>query len=134
MPPTVVLADDHPSVLTKIRTVLADQIKVVATVNDGFSPVQAVEEFSPDILILDISMPGQDGIHVAREVKRLGLKAKLIFITVQEDPDYVEVARTLGASYVLKSRLHIDLPLAIKDELAGRIFISPFSLLSSSLD
>ena len=132
--PTVVLADDHPSVLTKIRTVLGAQIMVVATVNNGASAIQAAEQFSPDILILDISMPGQDGIHVAREVKRLGLKAKLIFITVQEDPDYVEVARTIGASYVLKSRLHIDLSSAIKEELAGRIFVSPFSLLSSSLD
>lgn len=132
--PTVVLADDHPSVLTKLRTVLAGQIKVVATANDGFSAIQAVEEFRPDILILDISMPGQDGIHVAREVKRLKIKTKLIFITVQEDPDYVDVARSIGASYVLKSRLHIDLSSAIKEELAGRMFVSPFSMLSSSHD
>lgn len=132
--PTVVLADDHPSVLSKIRTILANQIDVVATADNGFSAILAVEEFNPDILILDISMPGQDGIHVARELKRLGIKTKLIFITVQEDADYVEVARTIGASYVLKARLHIDLLSAIKEELAGRMFVSPFTLLSSSHD
>jgi DNA-binding NarL/FixJ family response regulator len=79
-------------------------------------------------LVLDIAMPGLDGIQAAREVRRLTLAARLIFLTVQEDADYMRAAHDLGASYVLKHRMHIDLPVAMKEALAGRMFVSPRSL------
>jgi DNA-binding NarL/FixJ family response regulator len=128
--PTVVLADDHPRVLSTVGEILANEFDILAGVSDGIKVVQAALKYKPDILVLDIAMPGLDGIQAAREVKRLTLPARLIFLTVQEDPDYVRAAHDLGASYVLKHRMHIDLPHAIKETLAGRMFVSPRSMLT----
>ena len=123
--PTVVLADDHPRVLRAVGEILASEFDILAGVSDGIKVVQAALKFKPDILVLDIAMPGLDGIQAAREVRRLSLPARLVFLTIQEDADYMQAAHELGASYVLKHRMHIDLAVAIKETLAGRIFVSP---------
>jgi DNA-binding NarL/FixJ family response regulator len=129
---TVVLADDHAAIMQRVSDLLTGQFDgefdVVAAVGDGTKAIQAAVEFKPDILIVDICMPGLDGIQVAREIKRLGLSAKLILLTIQEDADYIEAARAIGASYVLKSRMRADLPLALEQTLAGRTFISHLSV------
>ena len=127
--PRVVLADDHAGVLKSVREILGDGVEIVATVREGIKAVEAAIEFQPDILVLDIAMPGLDGMRAAMEIKRLGLCVKLVFLTVQEDHDYVEAAHSIGASYVLKARMNVDLPLAIREALAGRRFVSPFSSL-----
>ena len=121
---TVALADDHIGMIQKVSDLLADEFNVVARVQDGTKAVQAALDFNPDIFILDICMPGLDGIHAANEMKRLGVPAKIILLTVQEDSDYIEAARELGASYVLKSRMHRDLLMALEETLAGRTFFS----------
>jgi DNA-binding NarL/FixJ family response regulator len=127
--PTVVLADDHEGILRSVCEILGDGFQIVATVRDGIKAVEAAIDLQPDILVLDIAMPGLDGMRAAMEVKRLGLWSKLIFLTVQEDHDYVQAAHSMGASYVLKARMHIDLPVAMREALAGRTFVSPFSSL-----
>ena len=127
--PTVVLADDHEGILKGVREILGDGFDIVATVRDGSKAVEAAIELQPDILVLDIAMPELDGMRAAMEIKRLGICAKLVFLTVQEDYDYVQAADGMGASYVLKARMHVDLPLAIREALAGRRFVSPFSSL-----
>jgi DNA-binding NarL/FixJ family response regulator len=125
--PTVVLADDHPRVLSRVGELLANECDVVAGVSDGIKAVQAALKYKPDIVVLDIAMPGLDGIQAGRELRRLTLPmpARLIFLTVQEDADYIRAAHELGASYVVKRRMHIDLLLAVKEALAGRMFVSP---------
>ena len=123
--PTVVLADDHPRVLSTVGEILASEFDILAGVSDGIKAVQAAIKYKPDILVLDIAMPGLDGIQAAREVRRLTLPARLVFLTIQEDADYMRAAHDLGASYVLKHRMHIDLPTALKEALAGRMFVSP---------
>jgi DNA-binding NarL/FixJ family response regulator len=65
-----------------------------------------------------------NGIEAAREVRRCGLATNIIFLTVQHDTEYIQIAREIGASYVLKSRMSTDLLLAIHETLAGRIFAS----------
>jgi DNA-binding NarL/FixJ family response regulator len=130
--PKVVLADDHNDILAKAEEILREQFAVVATLNDGRDVAQTAAMLKPEILVLDISMPCVDGIAAAREVRRLGLPVKLVFLTVTEDSECLRVAVTLGASYVLKRRMHLDLITALKEALAGRIFISPMSVLSTS--
>lgn len=125
--PTVVLADDHECVRNRAIEVLGAACCVVASVDDGYSSVEAAEEFRPDLIILDICMPALDGIQAAREIRRRGLSCKIIFLTVQKDPEYVHIANQLGASYVLKTRMHLDLPVAVKTALAEGTFVSPFS-------
>jgi len=122
--PTVVLADDNGAVLTVTSMLLMGEFDVVATVVDGDDAIRVTNALQPDVVILDIAMPGTDGIAAARRLKTLGLDPRIIFLTIQEDSDYVQVALGLGASYVLKPRLHSDLLPAIRESLAGRVFIS----------
>ena len=125
--PTIILADDHDGVRKRVSELLEADCCILAEVGDGHSSVEAAEKFKPDIVILDLSMPVLNGIQAAREIKRRGLKCKIVFLTVQEDVDYVEIANEMGASYILKARMHVDLPLAINRALAGGVLVSPFS-------
>jgi len=122
--PTVVLADDHLGMLDKVTEILGEEVRIVARVRDGISSVHAAREFKPDILLLDVAMPGLNGIEAAREVRRFGLASSIIFLTVQHDADYIQISREMGASYVLKSKMNTDLLVAIQEALAGRIFAS----------
>jgi DNA-binding NarL/FixJ family response regulator len=122
--PTVVVADDHDLYLSEITTLLRDEFEIVATVGDGAKAVQAVANFKPDIVILDIGMPGTDGIHAALRLRDLGFTPRLVFLTVQQDRACIEAACAMNASYVLKARMHSDLLAAIAESLAGRLFFS----------
>lgn len=122
--PTVVLADNHGRVLSEVKMLLRDEFDVVASVDDGAKAVQAVAELRPDVVVLDIGMPGTDGIQAAHRLKKLGFAPKVVFLTVQQDSDCVEAAGAMGASYVLKARMYSDLLTAIAEALAGRLFFS----------
>jgi DNA-binding NarL/FixJ family response regulator len=122
-----VVADDHVSVLRSVSDLLAQEFDVLAAVCDGTKAIEAGVKFEPDIFILDIVMPGLSGIQAAREIRKLRRSAKLVFLTIQKDEQYVEAARALGASYVLKSRIYEDLLVALNETLAGRVFVSQFT-------
>lgn len=122
--PTVIVADDHLAIREKVSELLREEFDVVASAADGAKAVRAVVELGPDVVVMDICMPELDGIHAAREIQRLGVGSKLVFLTVQEDAEYVQTAHSMGAAYVLKSRMQQDLPTAVKEILAGRLFVS----------
>jgi DNA-binding NarL/FixJ family response regulator len=126
--PTVVLADDHAGMLDMELQILGIELDVLASVKDGAQAVQAVTQFKPDVVILDIGIPVMDGMHAAFQMRQLGLPTKVVFLTVQEDPQYLQAATELGACYVVKSRMHSDLLVAVKELLAGRPFVSPPSV------
>lgn len=121
---SVLLADDHLRVLESVRKLLGTDYRVVASVSNGQTALEAARELNPDLIVLDIEMPEMDGIRAAREMRRIGLKARILFLTMYEDEDYVAAARTYGDGYVLKSRMAADLPHAIKEALKGRFFVS----------
>lgn len=125
---TVVVADDHPEVLRAVESVLrAMKFQVVAAVADGDLALHAVEQFHPDVVILDICMPRLDGLRTAEELRKSGFDGSIIFLTIQRDDEYVTAALASGArAYVLKSQLNSDLLHAIEDALAGKTFISSF--------
>jgi DNA-binding NarL/FixJ family response regulator len=85
--------------------------------------VRRVSDLKPDAVVLDIHMPRMGGVEAAQELNRLGLSAKIIFFTIETDPEYVGLATAMGASYVIKTHIH-DLITAIKEALAGRPFVS----------
>jgi DNA-binding NarL/FixJ family response regulator len=125
---TVLLADDNSSVLDHVRKMLEKQenFKVVAIVSDGAIVVREYLRLRPDIILLDISMGDRNGIDVARELRDSGCVAKIIFLTVHEDSDYVSAAMGAGGSgYVVKSRLNLDLLSAMNAVLANKLFVSP---------
>ena len=121
----VVLADDHWAVLARVRRTLAEEFEVVATAEDGNQAVAAVLALDPDVFVTDISMPLLDGLQVAKRLQAAHCRAKILFLTIHEDQDFVAAAFDAGASgYVTKSRLSADLVPAIREVLLGHSFVS----------
>jgi len=121
----ILLADDHKEIRDKVRRYLEAEFNVLDAVDNGRALLDAAARLDPDICLLDISMPILDGIETANKLKESGSKAKVIFLTVHEDSDFLQAALKTGASgYVLKRRMASDLHRAVKEALAGRIFIS----------
>jgi DNA-binding NarL/FixJ family response regulator len=125
----VLLAYDLPEISEKVTQPLRDDFEIVGYAQDGEDAIKAATIYDPDLLVLDIEMPFRNGIQVASHLRDSGCRAKVIFLTVHEDPDYVEAAWSVGAlGYVLKSRIATDLLPAVQDVLQGRRFISSFQL------
>jgi DNA-binding NarL/FixJ family response regulator len=123
----VILADDNKEMLDTVAGLLesTSEFDIVGTVADGRALVAAALELKPDIGIIDISMPIMNGIMAAAEIKRLGSEMKIIFLTVNEDCDFVQAAFDIGASgYVVKRKMASDLQIAIHTCLDGGSFVS----------
>ena len=128
---TVLLADDNFAVLDHVRKTLQKEknYEVVGLISDGTVVVREYLRLRPDVIVLDISLGEENGITVARQLRDLGCEAKIVFLTVHEDPDYMNAAIGAGGSaYVVKSRLNLDLLAAITAALSSKLFISPTML------
>lgn len=112
--PRLLLADDHPYFLEYARRLLGTDYEIIGAVNNGLTALKMVLELRPDLVVLDIEMPGIDGIRVAHEIRDAGLKPRILFLTVNEDEDYITAARAIGSGYVLKCRMGEDLRKALK--------------------
>ena len=122
----ILLADDHPSFPKLVENLLTPSFEVVGIVSNGESLVAASMKLNPDIIITDISMPTLSGIEAADRLRKLGSRAKVIFLTVHSDSDFVRAGLATGAfGYVVKPRVATDLLTAIREVLGGRVFISP---------
>jgi DNA-binding NarL/FixJ family response regulator len=122
----ILVADDHCGVRDLVEEMLEPAFEVVGKVDNGKSLVDAAMRLQPDVIITDISMPILSGIEAVRQLQRSGSRARVIFLTVHSDPDFVRVCMNLGASgYVLKIRMETDLMPAVREALAGRTFLSP---------
>src|SRR6476660_3131519 len=123
--PRVVLADDQEEMLQTVALMLRDEFSVVGTAENGAIAVELATRLLPDILVLDICMPVENGIEAACHLKKLGSAARVIFLTINTEPEFVDAAIAAGAmGYVLKQSLTADLVPAIWAVLNGRIFIS----------
>lgn len=123
----VILADDNKEMRDTVVRLLESttEFDIVGTVADGRALVEATIELRPDIGIVDISMPVMNGIIATSEIQKLGSEIKIIFLTVNEDSDFVRAAFEAGASgYVVKRQMASDLHFAISEALAGRTFVS----------
>jgi DNA-binding NarL/FixJ family response regulator len=124
--PRVVVADDHLAMLNSLVRILSGEFEVVAAVTDGLAVVAAAARFEPDLLVLDISMPGLNGIAAAARLRESGSTAKVVFVTNLHDREFVEESQTIGdVGFVVKDRLVADLLPAIRTVLSGRSFVSP---------
>jgi DNA-binding NarL/FixJ family response regulator len=125
---TVIVADDNSAFVEHVRKAFEKEkdCKVVATIFDGAIVVREYLRLRPDVILLDISMGEFNGIDIARQLRDSGCNAKIIFLTVHEDSDYVNAAFGAGGSaYVVKSRLNIDLFSALNAVLSNKVFVSP---------
>ena len=124
----VLLADDLSPVLSAVNNLVRDSFDVIGMVSDGQAALDSTLALNPDLVILDISMPRMSGIEVARELKRRGNKAKVVFLTVHEDSDILATCLSVGGlGYVVKVAMETDLIPAMNDALADRPFVSRFS-------
>jgi DNA-binding NarL/FixJ family response regulator len=121
----LLLADDHTILLEGLKALLAPEFEVVATTADGRAVLDAAERHQPDLILLDISMPGLNGIEAARRLKQSNPDAKLIILTMHADLSFVSAAFEAGASgYVLKHSAPTELLAALRDVDSGRCYVS----------
>jgi DNA-binding NarL/FixJ family response regulator len=122
----ILVADDHAGVRELVEGMLQPTFEVIGTVDNGKALVETARRLHPDVIITDISMPILNGIEAAEQLKQSGSRAKVVFLTVHSDPDFVRACLNVGASgYVVKLRMDSDLLPAVREALAGRIFLSP---------
>jgi DNA-binding NarL/FixJ family response regulator len=112
--------------LDSLVRLLSGEFDIVATAGDGLSAVATATALEPDLLVLDIAMPGLNGIAAAARLKDSGSTAKVVFVTNLHDREFIEESMALGdVGFVVKDRLVADLLPAIRSVLAGRSFVSP---------
>jgi len=123
---SVLLADDHEDFLAAVVRHLEPHFEILRTVGNGQMLLDEATRLTPDVVVLDISMPVMNGIEAARRLKAAGSRAKIVFLTVHADPDYVRAALGSGAvGYVLKSELAADLLPCLREALRDHSFVSP---------
>lgn len=121
----VLLVDDNEAMLARAATVLASGCEVVGAVKDGQAALAAAEALDPDVIVLDISMPGMSGLEVAARLRRSGSRAELVFLTVHDEEEFVLAAKAAGGrGYVVKGRLASDLLAAVREVQGGGSFVS----------
>ena len=122
----VLLVDDNAAMLRRAAAVLTPDCEVVGAVKDGPAALAAAREFQPDVIVLDISMPGMNGLELASRLREAGSTAALVFLTVHDEEEFVLAAQAAGAiGYVVKPRLVSDLMIAVREARAGCPFVSP---------
>ena len=127
-PVRVLLVDDSDSMIQRAAAVLAPECVVVGTAHNGADALDAVGTLRPDVVVLDISMPGMTGLQVASTLRHQGSNAAVVFLTVHDDRDFVAAAQEAGGTgYVVKRRLALDLIVAVQEAHAGRSFVSVLS-------
>ncbi|NUR09606.1 MAG: response regulator transcription factor [Nocardioidaceae bacterium] len=124
----VLLVDDHPTVLLGLRSVLAgaEEIEVVGAVTSGEAAVRTVEELAPDLVLLDLAMPGQSGLETLRAIAEGSPSTRVLVLTASADARDVSEAMRLGASgYVLKDTDGAGLVDAVRTASQGHLPIDP---------
>jgi DNA-binding NarL/FixJ family response regulator len=120
----VLIADDHPLILQGLRRTLeaCDDIEVVGEARAGNEVPPLVARRAPDVVLLDLRMPGLDGVACVREIKASAPDVKTVLLTANEDRASIEAAIAAGASgYVLKSVSALDVPALVRQVAAGYV-------------
>jgi DNA-binding NarL/FixJ family response regulator len=128
MPARIVIVDDHLILLQGIRRLLESEAghQVVGEACDGREGVELVKRLRPDIAIMDITLPGLNGLDAAREISTVSPRTRTILLTMHTESPYVIEALNTGVhGYVIKTEAGADLLRAIKEASRGRMYFSP---------
>ena len=135
--PRVLLADDHTLLLDAFEKLLAGECNVVGAVSDGHALLEAAARLRPDVVVVDVAMPLLNGIDAARRLRQLHPDIRIVFLTMNEDPDVAAEAFRAGASgYLLKRSAASELLTAIREVTKSRSYLTPLvteSLVGSML-
>lgn len=122
----IILADDHAMLLGAFKALLEPEFEVVGTFLNGSALVEGARDLHPNVIVLDIGMPFMNGLSAGQQLKKEMMAVKLIYLTMNLDPDLAAEAFRLGASgYLLKSSAASELPFAIREVLTGRSYVTP---------
>ncbi len=125
---TVLIADDHPIFRKGLREIIAAEpsLQLVAEVEDGARALKAIRAQLPQVAVLDVDMPQQDGITVARAIKDEGLPVAVVLLTMHRNERFFNAALDLGVQgYVLKDSAASEIVSAIRAVRAGQRFVTP---------
>lgn len=123
----ILLVDDHALVRQGLRSLLVQEgFSVIGEASDGLEAIEKVRALSPDIVVMDISMPAQNGLNVAREVHKFFPQVKVILLSQHTEDMYIaDALEACVAAYVLKSQASSDLVHAIHQVSSGKVYYSP---------
>ena len=125
---SIVIADDHPLFSEGVRQALSSDpgLNIVAVASDGDQALQLLKEYSPDVAVLDMSMPKMTGLSVAKAYKKQDGKTEIIFLTMFDDEEILNEAMDIGVKgYILKESASIDIVNAVHAVADGQYYISP---------
>ncbi|HXI30808.1 MAG TPA: response regulator transcription factor [Vicinamibacterales bacterium] len=124
--PQVLLADDHTLFLEAVEKLLEDNCDVVGRAADGERLLVEALRLKPDVVVLDMAMPLLNGLEAARQLKQMAPETRIVFLTMNEDPDVAAEAFRAGASaYVLKRSAASELLAAIRDVARHGSYVTP---------
>jgi len=127
-PIRILLADDHAVLRAGLRMLLSAQpdMEVVGEADDGLQVQQQAAALKPDIILLDLSMPGVDGLTALPQLKQIMPQVCILILTMHEDEAYLRKALQTGATgYVLKKAVDTELLLAIRAVMRGEVYVHP---------
>jgi len=124
--PRLLVVDDQDEMRWSVANLLSETFRVVGMAEGGKEAIDLADLLCPDVVVLDICMPGLNGIEAAERLRESHYPSKVVFLSMHDDPEFVEAAFATGAlGYVLKSSLATDLVSAIWQAVEGRPFVSP---------
>jgi DNA-binding NarL/FixJ family response regulator len=124
--PRFLIADDHAILAETLRLLLEPKYEVVGVISDGQALVAAAYKLNPDLIIVDIGMPLLNGLDAAQRIRDHLPDVKIVFLTMQNDPNLAAAASQLGKiGFVLKQQAAAELLTAIDSLLHGRSYITP---------
>lgn len=122
----ILLADDHTMICAALQKLLEPEYEVIGCVGDGHALVKMAVELKPDLVLVDVGMPLLNGLDAGRELKKLMPRIKIIFLTMNPDPEVASEALQMGASgYLLKNSQGEELLQAIRNAISGVSYVTP---------
>jgi len=124
--PRVILADDHTLILDALKKLIEPEFEVVGTFADGHALVEAAPKLNPNVIVLDIAMPMMNGLSAGQKLKQTMPLVKLVYLTMNQDPDLAGEAFRLGASaFLLKNSAAGELLQALREVARGGYYVTP---------
>ena len=122
----VILADDHKLILDALKNLIEPEFQVVGTFGDGHALVEGAPDLKPHVIVLDVGMPTMNGISAGQRLKQSMPNVKLVYLTMNQDPDLAAEAFRLGAKgYLLKSSAGSELVEALRAVVRGGSYVTP---------
>ncbi len=122
----VMLVDDHDLFRTGLRNLLEEQgVHIVAEAPDGSSALGLVRELAPDVVVMDLNMPGMNGIEATRQIREAGIKSRILIVTMLEDDSVFAAMRAGARGYLLKGADKAEIVRAIRAVDSGEAIFGP---------